>query len=240
MRNVTIAIDAAVSAKFPELLCGAFIVKGLTGIDAGQFLVNAETLKARLAAEGLTEETVLTHPAISGWRRAIQTLGLKAAKFRSSAEQLVRRAARGDEIKAPGDLVRLYCQLSALHVAPLGGYDIQSLPSTDIVVRFACPTDDFHPLGGTDGEMDLHDRIIVYAAGSDVICWAFNVRDDRRTALTEHTSMALFTTEAVFPEQRAASCRALSELRENLVSAGASASPILWTTGDLIQLTSGL
>ncbi|HEY4640437.1 MAG TPA: phenylalanine--tRNA ligase beta subunit-related protein [Thermoanaerobaculia bacterium] len=236
MRNVTMAIDAAVCRQFPELVCGAFIVEGLSGINTGQFLIDAEALKARLAAEGVTEETVLAHPIIAGWRLAIQTLGLKAAKFRSSAEQLVRRATRGDEIKAPGDLVRFYCQLSASHIAPLGAYDVRALPSTDIVVRFARPADNFQPLGGMNGDMSLHDSIVVYAADNDVICWAFNVRDDRRTALTEMTSTALFTTEAAFSEQRAASCRAITELRESLLRAGAIAGPILWTTGDAVTL----
>ncbi len=50
MSEVTIAIDPAVRAQFPELACGAFIVKGLPGLDAGQFLLDADALEARRRA----------------------------------------------------------------------------------------------------------------------------------------------------------------------------------------------
>ncbi|HET8799388.1 MAG TPA: phenylalanine--tRNA ligase beta subunit-related protein [Thermoanaerobaculia bacterium] len=234
MHRLTIAIDPAVRTQFPDLVCGAFLARGLAGIDMGRLLLDPETMKARLAAAEIREETLLAHPLLAGWRRAIQACGLKASKFRGSAEQLVRRALRGDEIRAAGEVVRLYCQISALHAAPLGGYDIDALPSRDIMIRFARPTDRFQPLGG--GEMSLDERIVVYAAGNDVICWAFNVRDDARTALRETMRDALFTTEAVDPAQRLASEAALQELREALSSAGATVTPLAWTTGAPVEL----
>jgi DNA/RNA-binding domain of Phe-tRNA-synthetase-like protein len=230
MSNLTIAVDAAVLAQFPDLACGAFIVRGLSDANVGQFLLDTETLQARLAALGLTEGTVLQHPAIAAWRRAIQSCGLKAAKFRSSAEQLVRRGVRCDEIKAPGDIVQLYCQVSALHVAPLGGYDLETLPTSDIAIRYAQATDNFQPLGGNNGgDMGLDNRVVVYATGENVICWGFNVRDDCRTALRESTVNALFTTEAVYAEQRLFGENALAALRQYLHDGGANVTSIVWT-----------
>ncbi len=211
---------------------------------------DGEDIRARLEEEGISPETITADERIAAWRTAVQLSGLKAAKVRGSAEQLVRRFLRGDAIGGgPGvssqesvassppssdlpPLVRLYCAVSARFVAPLGGYDVARLPSPHIALRFARSDDLFEPLGGNAADMPLTSSVPVYAVGSTVLCWMFNVRDAASTALTETTTEALFFSEALTDAQIRASERALNTLRETLQPAGARSGEITWSDSE--------
>lgn len=224
---VLIQIESRVRAQFPEIRCGGFRAGALTAIG-DDAVIDAAEIREDLMSRGLTLDTVTQDPRIAAWRRAIQACGLKAAKVRGSAEQLVRRALRGDRIGGP-TLVRLYCSVSAKTVAPLGGYDVERLPSPTMQLRFAQEGDKFQPLGGDASDMPLVPSIPVYASWDTILCWMFNVRDAKMTALSETTSEALFVTEALTREQTDASLEALATLHELLDRAGACVGPIAWS-----------
>ena len=228
---IMVEIASEVRDRFPEIRCGAFRALGLDVIDSQAFKLDDAAVRDALASQGLSIETVTQDSRIAAWRAAIQACGLKAAKVRGSAEQLVRRYLRGDRIGGPA-LVRMYCGVSAKAVAPLGAYDVDRLPSAPIQLRFARPTDMFEPLGGNVADMPLAPTIPVYVAGDQVLCWMFNVRDAQATALSDSTREALFLTESLTPLQTESSAEALTSLRELLEMAGANVSPIAWNKGD--------
>ena len=76
--------------------------------------------------------------------------------------------------------------------------------------------------------MPLTDTVAVYAAGSTVICWAYNCRDSRDTCLTEDTDTGLFLGEAVTARQHGALRIALADLAGRLASAGATVGPVIF------------
>lgn len=225
--DIVLDISAALRAQFAGIRCAGFRAAGLRALDLHEAIPDAATVAAGLAAKGLHAETVTLDPRIAAWRSAIQVCGLKAAKVRGSAEQLVRRFSRGDNIGGP-PLVQVYCAASATAVAPLGGYDVARLPTSRIELRFAESGDMFDPLGGDASAMPLAPTIPIYAAGTAVICWMFNVRDARTSALTAETDEALFVSEALTPLQCDASAEALRILASTLREAGASIAPITW------------
>ena len=228
--GITLTVAPDVLGRFPELACGGFLTDRLDSANVSQS-PSYESIRESLAGEGITIEEITAEPRIAAWRAAIQASGVKASKFRGSAEQLARRVLRGGSVEAP-PLVDLYCRLSALHLAPLGAYDVDRLPGTNIELRHARSGDSFEPLGSGVEVMPLAAAVPVYAVGDVVLCWLFNVRDSARTSLTPSTRRALFLSESLNPAQRQASDQALGALREALLTAGANAGGIVWTTAD--------
>jgi DNA/RNA-binding domain of Phe-tRNA-synthetase-like protein len=231
LKQIKIEIAPDIRDRFPGIRCGGFRASGLNVIDAHAVCLPGAAIRDALTSDGFSIETVTRDSRIAAWRSAIQACGLKAAKIRGSAEQLVRRTLRGDSIGGPA-LVQMYCGVSAKTVAPLGGYDVDRLPSSTIQLRFAQPTDIFEPIGGDVAAMPLSPTIPVYAASDQVLCWMFNVRDARATALSDSTTEGLFLTEALTPLQAISSTEALTTLRALLETAGAAVSRIAWNEGD--------
>ncbi len=187
-------------------------------------------LAQELTDQGLTIEALAAHPLIADWREAIAGSGLKPSTYKSSPEQLARRTLKSGPVRTGLPLVDVYCEVATRHVAPLGGYDVARLPEPEVAVRFASPgTDRFEPIGG--GEMPLTERVVVYASGDTVTCWAYNCRDSRETCLTEDTDVGVFFGEAVTARQHGALRGALDELASCLRDAGASVGAVVYADG---------
>ncbi len=80
--------------------------------------------------------------------------------------------------------------------------------------------------------MPLTDTVAVYAAGSTVLCWAYNCRDSRETCLTEDTDTGLFLGEAITTVQHAALRIALADLAGRLAAAGAQVGPVVFADAE--------
>lgn len=227
--ELELVVDPEVVARFPEVQAAALVATGL-GAAGGGFAEAGRALLAQ-AAEAVraafpAPEDVVRDPRIDGWRRAIRSCGLSASDVRSSAEQLVRRLLRHDDLGAALPLVQVYCALSAKHVAPLGAYDVDRLPSSTLAMRPAVTSDSFEPLDGAASRFPLDPRVIVYGVDGEVVCWAFNHRDSARTALRDDTARAVFVAEAVTADQRAPLAAALDDLRDVLERHGAHVGPV--------------
>ena len=188
-----------------------------------------------LVSQDVTIELVADHPLIRDWRTAIAACGLKPSTWKSSPEQLARRTLKSGPVQTGLALVDLYCEVATRHLAPLGGYDVDRLPGEPIVLRMARPDDRFVPLGG--GDIPLTDKVAVYAAGSTVLCWAYNCRDSRETCLTEDTDTGLFRGEAVTARQHDALRTALSDLAGRLSAAGAEVGPVVFADAEHPEIT---
>ncbi|MGH9279520.1 MAG: B3/B4 domain-containing protein [Acidimicrobiales bacterium] len=201
-------------------------LRAAAGAVAGDPGVADDTASA-LEARGLRIETIAADPLIADWRAAIAACGLKPSTFKSSPEQLARRLLKSGPLHTPLPLVDLYCDVATRYLAPMGAYDVSSLPSPAVELRLARPSSDaFHPLGARDGEMPLTPQVAVYASGDTVICWAYNCRDSRDTCLQEDTDAGLFIGEAVTARQHPALRSALADLAERLAAAGATVGPV--------------
>ncbi len=230
----SLRIAGEVGARHPGILVGGLSATGLVAAAATveQQPFPTDTAQA-LVSQDVTVELVADHPLIRDWRTAIASSGLKPSTYKSSPEQLARRTLKSGPVRTGLPLVDLYCEVATRHLAPLGGYDLARLPSTGLELRMADPsTDTFAPLGGRDGDMALSDRVVVYAAGHTVICWAYNCRDSRDTSLTAGTESALFLGEAVTAGQHDALRTALEDLAGRLAAAGATVGPVAYADVD--------
>ena len=161
-------------------------------------------------------EELATAVPIAQWREAYRQEGLKPSRFRSSIESLIRRVARGDSVSV-SPLVDLYNAVSLKFRIPLGALDLALLPEADIRFRYARPeADRFSPLGGEATDFPLSTNLPVYASGNEVLCWGFNSRDSRVTALRLETESALFLTEVIDPGERENAVEAMHFLAQLL------------------------
>ena len=187
--------------------------------------------RQELIDRGVRLDAIAAEPLVADWRAAIAACGLKPSTYKSSPEQLARRVLKSGPLETGLALVDAYCDVATRHLAPLGGYDVARLPGGDVRLRLADPdADEFHPLGGRDGEMPLGKDVAVYAIGSTVICWAYNCRDSRDTCLAEDTDEGLFVGEAVTARQHGALRSALSDLVARLGGAGAAVGSVVYAS----------
>ena len=229
---IGLAVGDDIAGRHPDILVGGFLASNLraaaTAAAAQPF--PTDTAQA-LVNQDVTIELVADHPLIRDWREAIAACGLKPSTYKSSPEQLARRTLKTGPVRTGLALVDLYCEVATRHLAPLGGYDVARLPSGDIELRLARPgADTFVPLGG--GDMPLTDRVAVYAAGTTILCWAYNCRDSRETCLTEDTDVGLFVGEAVTARQHLPLRAALDDLTGRLTAAGAVVGPVVFADAD--------
>jgi DNA/RNA-binding domain of Phe-tRNA-synthetase-like protein len=235
MPEPSLRIAGEIGERHPDILVGGLLATGLRGVTPPP--LPGDTAQA-LVSQDVTIELVADHPLIKDWRSAIAACGLKPSTYKSSPEQLARRTLKSGPVRTGLPLVDLYCEVATRHLAPLGGYDVARLPSVDIGLRLAEPASDtFAPLGGRDGDMPLTDRVAVYAAGSTVICWAYNCRDSRETCLTEETDVGLFVGEAVTARQHAALRAALDDLAARLATGGAKVGPVVFADAAQPEVT---
>jgi DNA/RNA-binding domain of Phe-tRNA-synthetase-like protein len=220
--TTTIHISRDIRSRHPDVVVRGLVVSGLR--QAAPKLVIPPTTELAQRAQDLigSADSIGANPIIQGWREAIGACHLKPSRYRSSVEALVRRVLAGQSISTPLPVVDLYCAISVLHLAPLGAYDRHRLPKAQVELRLADPTrDTFEPLGARADDMKLTPDVAIYAAGTTVLCYAYNHRDSVETCLVEDTDDALFVGEALTPPQVGALDRAIGELRARLDDAGA-------------------
>jgi DNA/RNA-binding domain of Phe-tRNA-synthetase-like protein len=226
---LTISIDKQLFVRFPALTVGGFLV---THLDRAASALTSDDLHAAwkkaaagLARGGITIENLTNLSPIREWRQAFAACGLKPSSYKGRVESLVRSVLKEGRVVTPVPIVTLYCAIAARHLAPLGGYDVDTLPASTVTVRPARPGSDwFLPLGARPNDVPLKPGVVVYAAGEMVLCWSFNHRDSRQTCLSADTTRAVFFSEAVMPQQAQTAADALHDLRLLLAERGARVS----------------
>lgn len=170
--------------------------------------------------------TLAGHPRIAPWREAYRTMGLKPSEFRSSIEQLVRRALSGRPAVGAHWLIERYNGHSLAHLTPMGGYDLDQITEDAVIIRPSLASDRFTPLGGHVSQMPLGGNILVYAQAMELLCWAINHRDAAHSSLSHSTCRALFIADAVDEVGQRDARAALEAFAEELHGLGARCSAI--------------
>jgi len=239
---INLSIDQGLFTRFPAIQVGGFLAAGLDrvvdrlppDILASMWM----DVGAEIARQNVTPQNALDVPALRDWRTVFAACGVKPSTFKSSPEALVRRVLKDGVIRTPLPLVDMYCAASAATLAPLGGYDIDTLPSAFVRLRSARPaSDQFEPLGGKREDMPLGERIVVYASEDTVCCYLFNHRDSRSTCLRAATQRALFLSEAATAAQSEPMARALDRLSADLEKFGATVGPPRFVSKDESETT---
>ncbi len=171
-----------------------------------------------IAERNIRPELLVENFAIKEWRDAYHRFGLKPSKYRSSIEQLYKRALKGDLIQTRNLLVNLYCYISIVNMVPMGGYDLGQVKG-EIEIRYTKAGEIFQAIGERE-PLQSPPNVVSYADDDGIICWAWNHRDSLRTALSEETQKAIFFADSATKSTHDMAKKAMKDLSESLLSAG--------------------
>jgi DNA/RNA-binding domain of Phe-tRNA-synthetase-like protein len=207
-------VDPAILERFPgytaavvyarDLENGESDAEGAAGIRDAEDFVRANL-----------KEPASAHPHLHAWRNAFSAFGAKPSKFLCSAEALVKRVLKGEELPAINRVVDAYNAVSLRHVVPAGGEDLDRLES-DLELTFSDGTEPFDLLSG-DGSSEHPERgEVVWKDSAGVTCRRWNWRQCRRTRLLPETKNAYFVIDRMAPYPREELDRAAVDLIERL------------------------
>ncbi|MGH9441192.1 MAG: B3/B4 domain-containing protein [Thermoanaerobaculia bacterium] len=190
--------DARVLERFPGYTALVLYATGLTNgasdAESAGLLREAEA-HARME---FGETPAASHPHLQAWRSAFAAFGSKPSKFLCSAEALLKRVLKGDEIPPINRVVDAYNAVSIRRVLPAGGEDLDRLES-DLHLTLASGDEPFDLLGG-DGSPEHPDPgEVIWRDSAGVTCRRWNWRQCRQTRLTEATSDAYFVIDRLEP-----------------------------------------
>lgn len=191
-------IQKEIFDTFPDFIAGVILLKNVDnrGEEAEITQLLAEVEKEQIAK--LSEmENFSQHPQLNAWRVAYRKFGSDPHQYRCSAEALVRRVLKGDQLRHINKLVDLYNYISLKYVLPVGGEDTDNIEG-DLILDFSDGTEPFIRLGGTENEPPQKGEV-VYKDNMGVACRRWNWREVDRTKLTQETKNAIIVVEALSP-----------------------------------------
>ncbi|OGV27717.1 MAG: hypothetical protein A3F18_00595 [Legionellales bacterium RIFCSPHIGHO2_12_FULL_37_14] len=184
--------------KFPHTCIGFLIAK----VNITKTHPLAEELKNNLPqivrSNNITAENYASHSDIKSWRDVYVQMGLKPKERPSSLEALIKRIVKGQSIWNISSVVDIYNCISATHMLPMGGYDLSKIEG-DIELRFGNETDEFYSLGSAP-VLKPRPEEVVYGDAKKVLCWAWNHKDSRFSAITEATTDLIVFFDAMNPK----------------------------------------
>lgn len=203
---------------FPEASVHGVVFEGVAEFDPAVAALWKQRAVESVASSGFTSETVLDSPAVKEWRNAFQRFGVKPSKYRSSIEQLYRRALKQEIIETSLPLVNLYCYVSLIEMVPMGAYDLEKVEG-DIVIRLSQENETFLGIGDTT-PLIANPGVVVYSDDGGIICWAWNHRDAARVSLSPTTSRAIFFADSSTHESESRTESAITLLAEAISATG--------------------
>ncbi len=189
-------IEKRIFEVFPDAKIG-WLLAEVKVEPSNEYVENMKKgLIERLKDIGISQDTMMLHPDVAGWREVYSKMGVKPSKYRSSLEALLRRTFKGD-IWSVSNVVDCYDCVSAVNLLPMGAHDTAKLKG-DLVLRYGREGEKFYPLGAGDSVIDVSPKNILYADDEKVCCWLWNHRDTRDASLSESTKKALFLVDQAF------------------------------------------
>lgn len=197
-------------------------------------IIDQLRIRAKEVEEELSSIDPLTKLAeISCWRDTYAKMAVKPSKFHSSIEALLRRVKKGQDITTELLIVDFYNLVSITQKAPIGAYDAAKFLSSDLTMRLAqTETDQFDPLGGSADAFPLNPNLVVYASGSEVLCWGFNTRDSKKVCVDDSSKEVFFFSETASEQMIPSAEATIKALAEMLKTAGLKVSEVLLLDAD--------
>jgi DNA/RNA-binding domain of Phe-tRNA-synthetase-like protein len=197
MTSPRLRIDPAIFERFPAYSAAVVYARDLENGES-----EAQSAAALREAEAFVRahvpEPASSHPHLKAWRTVFSAFGAKPSKFLCSAEALVKRALKGEELPAINRVVDAYNVVSLRHVLPAGGEDLDRLES-DLALTFSDGTEPFDLLSA-DGAREVPEKgEVVWKDSAGVTCRRWNWRQCRRTRLVPGTRNAYFVIDRLAP-----------------------------------------
>lgn len=188
-------ITEEIREKYPDLRIGVVVARDITNRKSDPSLeqLKRET-EEKLRNSEWTSERLLEHPFIAAWRDTYRSFGAKPKEYTPTAESLIKRVLKGNQLPQISVAVDAYLVVELEHFLPIGGYDLDTIKE-DIVLRFSSGNEPFTPLGG--GKKETKQGEVVYSDDKQVLTVRWNYLDCDETKITLDTkNFALFIEAA--------------------------------------------
>ena len=190
-------IAEEIQKKYPDLKIGVVVAHGITNRKNDPMLeqLKRET-EDKLQNSEWTSERLLEHPFIAAWRDTYRSFGVKPKKYMPTAESLIKRVLKGNELPQISVVVDAYLIVELEHFLPIGGYDLDAIEG-DVTLRFSPGNEPFIPLGG--GSKETEPGEVVYSDDKRVLTVRWNFLDCDETKITLDTKNFALFIEAADP-----------------------------------------
>ncbi|MEK7111419.1 MAG: phenylalanine--tRNA ligase beta subunit-related protein [Patescibacteria group bacterium] len=208
-------IDQKIFEQYPEVLLGVVVLHNVNNKGEGEGLSQLLRETEKLTVEKIGDIPVAEHPNIISWREVYRKFGAKPKDYPSSIENLIRRILKGEQVRHINKLVDIYNVISLRHLVPVGGEDTEKI-NGDVLLTFAGDNEKAIFLLGEKEARPPYPNEVIYKDDAGAICRRWNWKEADRTKLTEETTDAFMTIEALPPVKKEQLQTALSELSEML------------------------
>lgn len=197
--NDIFTIDPAVSTKFPSIIVGVALIKGVT-IKKETDELTQLTDNFLVSQQHLTNEIISSFPEIISYRKMYKQMGIDWHSRRPSPEALLRRIALKKELYRINTCVDAYNYVVMKNHVSAGAFDADKI-SFPTVLRFPNPGDEILLLGDKAPTLYKSTEVAYFdqKGGYNI---DFNYRDAQRTAVTEHTKNILLNIDGIFDISR--------------------------------------
>lgn len=190
-------IDNQIFEKFPELVIGVVVAKGIDNKGESEEITKLIREKEKEIRESFNKEDLSSHPNILSWRKAYFSFGAKPKNYKCSVENLYRMILDGIELKHINKIVDIYNYISIKHIVPVGGDDIDKIDG-DIVLKLAIGDETFKQLNTEEIKSPKQGEVI-YSDDKEVLCRRWNWRECDKSKMTEEISNAILVVEGLPP-----------------------------------------
>lgn len=234
---MNLKIEPEIFEQYPEVILGVVIMHGINNAGSDAEITGLLRDGEKTALESLGETLITEHPFIVPWREAYRKFGAKPKDYPSSIENLMRRIAKGEQVRHINKIVDIYNVISLKHFVPVGGEDIDKMEG-DILLTIAKENEEPVVLLGEKEARPPYPKEVIYKDNKGTICRRWNWKEVDRTKLTEETKNCFIVIEGLPPVDKDKVEKAISELAELVKKycGGEVTTTILNRTSSQVQL----
>ena len=214
---VTFRYDPAIVARYPHLVGGVILARGLANGPTPAALRDAYIAEQHAVLERIGTTPLSEIPSLAAWRSAFRAFGVDPTQYRSAAEALLRRLTKKGDIPSINTLVDLGNLVSIRYALPVAIFDTRAIVGA-ITVRFAEGTEEYITLGDAAIEHPEPGEVIFADDAAHVHARRWCFRQSEQSAAREDTTQALITVEAQHAAGRADVAAAVRDLLDLLAS----------------------
>lgn len=210
MKIKSIGISERVLSRFPSAAMG-YVIAGNVTNETSNSLEETINFRLKLLNDLQSPEQSET---IRKWRNIFIKMNAKKGKI-SSIESLISMYLENKKLPNINPVVNYYNSLSCFLGLPMGAYDIDGLPDSEITLREARKNEEFVPIGGKTLEKTSNGEII-YSSGATVICKLWNNKDADISKILLESKNILFIFDGADDKQKNKITEGIKFLREEL------------------------
>jgi DNA/RNA-binding domain of Phe-tRNA-synthetase-like protein len=192
-------INPSIWAQFPSYSAYIIYAEGLENKQSNEYSTSYLRAAEKKQRDFFGTEKPSTDSHIAAWREAYKDFGAKPSKYLCSAEALLGRSLKGQDLPIINYLVDLYNGISTNYLIPVGGEDWDYL-SSDLTLTLATGNESFTTY--QSGELIIEHPApgeVIWVDSTGVTCRRWNWRQCHRTQLTVDTRNAYFVLDRLSP-----------------------------------------